>query len=200
MKILIAEDDWSLAQAYKDALESRNHEIVLTANGEECLKRYHERYQDEVHQHAHAHHSSHRVSESNKKTGNKSKEDHNKGKFGVPFAFDVVILDYIMPKKNGLQVAKEIFELNPDQRIIFASAYAKDTLIDSVRHLKRVVELLQKPFGLQQLIDTVEDKEAYEALNNLIVNIRSIKDPNPSNEEVKKLFENLRRIQKYRTY
>ncbi|MGI8833098.1 MAG: response regulator transcription factor, partial [Nitrososphaeraceae archaeon] len=27
--------------------------------------------------------------------------------------FDVVILDYKMPKKDGLQVAKEIFELEP---------------------------------------------------------------------------------------
>jgi hypothetical protein len=60
--------------------------------------------------------------------------------------------------------------------------------------------LLQKPFGLQQLIDTVEDQEAFEALNKLIVNIRSIKDPDASKEEVKRLFENLRRIQKYRTY
>jgi hypothetical protein len=63
-----------------------------------------------------------------------------------------------------------------------------------------VVELIQKPFGLQQLIDTVEDQEAFEALNKLIVNIRSIRDPDASKEEVKRLFENLRRIQKYRTY
>jgi hypothetical protein len=59
---------------------------------------------------------------------------------------------------------------------------------------------MQKPFGLQQLIDTVEDKEADEALNRLIANVRNIKDPNSTNEEVKKLFKNLRRIQKYRTY
>ena len=114
--------------------------------------------------------------------------------------FDVVILDYKMPKKDGLQVAKEIFELNPKQRVIFASAYVQDTLVDSVKHLKRVVELMQKPFGLQQLIDTVEDKESYEALNNLIVSIRNIKDLNPTNEEMQKLFQNVRRIQKYRTY
>ena len=91
-----------------------------------------------------------------------------------------------MPKKDGLQVAKEIFELNPKQRVIFASAYVQDTLVDSVKHLKRVVELMQKPFGLQQLIDTVEDKESYEALNNLIVSIRNIKDLNRTNEEMKK--------------
>ena len=60
--------------------------------------------------------------------------------------------------------------------------------------------MMQKPFRLQQLIDTVEDKEAYEALNNLIVSIRNIKDLNPTNEETQKRFQNVRRIQKYRTY
>ena len=40
MKILIAEDDTSIAEAYKDALETRNHEIIMTENGEECLKKY----------------------------------------------------------------------------------------------------------------------------------------------------------------
>ncbi|MDQ3967915.1 MAG: hypothetical protein M3275_05910 [Thermoproteota archaeon] len=37
----------------------------------------------------------------------------------------VVILDYKMPKKDGLRVAKEILDMNPEQRIIFASAYVE---------------------------------------------------------------------------
>ncbi len=189
MKILIAEDDSNLAQGYKDALESRNHEVILTANGEECLQKYAS--------------SQHRRKSSELET-EKKREDPPQNKESpkgrLNFHFDVVILDYKMPKKDGLQVAKEIFELNPNQRIIFASGYVQDTLIDSVKYLKRVVELMQKPFGLQQLIDTVEDKEVFEALNKLIVNIRNIKDPDPSNGEVKKLFDNLRKIQKYRTY
>ena len=123
--------------------------------------------------------SAHLAEQQNRK--NCGSDGHHKSNATVPF--DVVILDYKMPKKDGLQVAKEIFELNPKQRVIFASAYVQDTLVDSVKHLKRVVELMQKPFGLQQLIDTVEDKEAYEALNNLIVSIRNIKDLNPTNEE-----------------
>ena len=190
MKILIAEDDSHLAQGYKDALESRNHEVILTANGEECLEKY-------------ANEAQYKRRLSSLAADKKEKETSQnreflKGRSNLPF--DVVILDYKMPKKDGLQVAKEILDLNPDQRIIFASGYVKDTLIDSVKYLKRVVELMQKPFGLQQLIDTVEDQEAFEALNKLIVNIRSIQDPDASKGEVKRLFENLRRIQKYRTY
>jgi CheY-like chemotaxis protein len=173
MKILIAEDDTSIAEAYKDALETRNHEIILTENGEECLKKY----QTES---LTMQQSGYSAEQQNRK--NCGSYGRHKSNATVPF--DVVILDYKMPKKDGLQVAKEIFELNPKQRVIFASAYVQDTLVDSVKHLKRVVELMQKPFGLQQLIDTVEDKEAYEALNNLIVSIRNINDLNLTNQEI----------------
>jgi DNA-binding response OmpR family regulator len=38
MRILIAEDDIDVAESYKDALEARNHEVILAKNGEECLK------------------------------------------------------------------------------------------------------------------------------------------------------------------
>jgi hypothetical protein len=50
------------------------------------------------------------------------------------------------PKKDGLQIAKEILEINPEHRIIFASAYIKETLVESVKELKRVVELYKSPF------------------------------------------------------
>ena len=40
-----------------------------------------------------------------------------------------------------MEVAKEILAINPHQRIIFASAYVWETLIDSVKELKQIVEL-----------------------------------------------------------
>ena len=52
-------------------------------------------------------------------------------------SFDVVILDYKMPKRDGLEVAKEILEVNPEQWIIFTSAYVKKMLEESVEGLKR---------------------------------------------------------------
>jgi hypothetical protein len=39
-----------------------------------------------------------------------------------------------------MEVAKVILTINPDQRIIFGSAYVKETLENSVKDLKRVVE------------------------------------------------------------
>jgi response regulator RpfG family c-di-GMP phosphodiesterase len=107
-----------------------------------------------------------------------------------------------MPKKDGLEVAKEIFEINPEQRIIFASAYVKETLTESVKELKRVVELMQKPFSMSSLIDTVENKEAYEGLKSLMTTARHvIKDfENPSSNQIRELFEGLRKVQKFKGF
>jgi response regulator RpfG family c-di-GMP phosphodiesterase len=119
--------------------------------------------------------------------------------------FDVVVLDYKMPGKGGMEVAKEILTINPDQRIIFASAYVKETLKNSVKELKRVVELLQKPFEIKAFIDTIEDKRVYEELKKIMINIRAIDDDNTSSgqesrERMRDLFECLRKIQKNRTF
>jgi CheY-like chemotaxis protein len=49
--------------------------------------------------------------------------ERQKNRCGIPSPFDVVVLDYKMPSKDGMEVAKEILQINPYQRIIFASAY-----------------------------------------------------------------------------
>lgn len=69
--------------------------------------------------------------------------------------FDVVILDYRMPHKDGMMVAKQIRTISPDQRIIFASAYLKEALVDSMKDLHGV-EFIEKPFELEDFIETVE--------------------------------------------
>jgi CheY-like chemotaxis protein len=118
----------------------------------------------------------------------------------VSSPYDVVILDYKMPGMNGMDVAKEILAVNPNQRIIFGSAYVQETLQESVKQLKQIVELMQKPFTLNQLVDTVEDKEVYEELKNLNVDVNRIRASEPTHELVIDLLERLRRIQKNRTF
>jgi CheY-like chemotaxis protein len=174
MRILIAEDDAAISESYKDALESRNHFVVLARNGEECLEIY---------------------SEESKRgqTGvDKEREERS--------PFDAVILDYIMPRKDGMQVAKEILEMNSKQRIIFASAYVEETLEHAVKQLKQVVELMQKPFGADALITTIEDKEVYEGLSEIMLSMKHIKNESPSPKQLKSLLESLRKIQKGRTF
>jgi len=164
MNVLIAEDNKDTAIQYKIILEGRNHSVVLTGDGEECLKVYYDALKS-------------------------SKPSENP-------VFDVVLLDYRMPKRDGIEVAKEILSLNPKQRIIFASAYVKGTLIESVKHLKRAVELLQKPFELHTLIDSIEDKEIYTELERLNSNIEKIDDVDPTDERMTRLLEGLRTHQK----
>jgi DNA-binding NtrC family response regulator len=109
--------------------------------------------------------------------------------------FDVVVLDCKMPHINGIEVAKEILAVNPHQRIIFASAYIKDTVIDSIKNLKHVMmESVQKPFEMKRLIDLIEDKMVYQELKRLNVDIDIIKAVNPTHEQVSDLLERLRNI------
>jgi CheY-like chemotaxis protein len=141
MKILIAEDDKDTALSYKRALEERGHEVFVANNGEECLVLYNEELK-------------------------KATDESNPTDFVQPF--DVVLLDYKMPQIDGIEVAKEIQALNQYQRVIFASAYVKETLLDSVKQLRQSVELLQKPFGRDILIYTIEKKEIYSELQDLV--------------------------------
>ena len=171
LKVLIAEDEKDIARLYKMALEKRRHEVLVAYNGEDCLKIYHE--------------VSQRVRSRTYPTVN------------IQQPFDAVMLDYRMPKINGIEVAKEILAVNPHQRIIFASAYVKETLTDSIKELKQVVELMQKPFGEGALIDTIEDKDIYQRLQKFNVDIDVIKAINPTHEQIVDLLERLQRIQKH---
>lgn len=73
--------------------------------------------------------------------------------------YGLVILDYMMPKKDGLQVAKEMLSLCPTQRIIIASAFSSDNIAESLQTVKDTVEVLQKPFGLEELVRIVESRK-----------------------------------------
>ena len=73
--------------------------------------------------------------------------------------YDAIILDYNLPDRNGLEVAKEILAISPHQRIIFVSAYVKDTLSNTIEKLKMPVEVLQKPVSNDVLINTIEDRD-----------------------------------------
>jgi CheY-like chemotaxis protein len=171
MNILVAEDEKDIALLYRKVLESRNHQVVITSNGEECLKTYHDVFQEIT-----------------------SSCMSIMKNFQLPF--DVVLLDYKMPQINGLEVAKEILAVNSHQRIIFASAYVKEILESSIKQLKQLVELIQKPFTIMKLIDTIEDKEVYAELQKFNVDIDVIRALVPTHEQITDLLERLRKIQK----
>lgn len=201
MQILIAEDDHDIAALYKKALERRGHNVTITSNGETCLKRY----LDVLHQMTFGLSSSQNTMSERPVTATNQDPSLSThpvvvGSLSKSVPYDVVILDYSMPSINGMDAAKEILTINSHQRVIFASAYVKETLEHSIKELRQVVELIQKPFSLSELIDIVEDKEIYENLRTLNIDVELVKAANPTHEQILDLLERLKRIQKYRTF
>lgn len=169
-KILIAEDDEDTALTYEMALKDAGYEAKIVDNGEDCAKIYLEKFQE------------YRLLKSKKTAVHP---------YDQPF--EVVILDYRMPGMDGLQVAKEILTVNPRQRIIFASAYVKETLKDSVKGLKQVVELLQKPFSPQILVDTIRDKQVYKQLKRYKVDTKMLQKAELTHEQLMELLNIMKR-------
>jgi len=125
MKILVAEDTESFSLLYKASLESRGHEVEITNDGMECIYKY--------------------VDETKKL----SEIDNDEG------PYDLVILDHQMPRMKGLEVAKEILDIKPKQRILIVTAHVK-TMMEGVRKLGGKIEILSKPFPSLAMIRQVE--------------------------------------------
>jgi CheY-like chemotaxis protein len=168
MKILVAEDEQGISKTYQIMLEDKGHEVTLTSDGAECVIVY-------------------------GKALSKLADASEKYVASHP-PFDAVILDYRMPKMDGMEAAKAILEINPYQRIIFASAYVATTILESVKQLGVVVELLQKPFDLEVMVEIVEDKSVYEELKKINVNVKAIKELNPTHEQIRDLLQGLKKM------
>ena len=74
-----------------------------------------------------------------------------------PTSYDMVILDYSMPKMNGLEAAKEIFAKNKNQNICFISSFG-DELESKLADLGwgNRVQFVEKPFSSSSLVKKVE--------------------------------------------
>ena len=163
LSILVMEDDREIASLYRQILVSRGHKVTITRLGEECLQTYTDRLQESF--------------AKKPRTSNVQQ-------------FDVVILDYKMPDRDGLEVAKEILTINPHQRIIIASAYLMKTLIDGIMELSIPIEILEKPISNKMLIDTIEDTAIYKELRTLKIDIEPFK---LSHELLKKILDILKK-------
>jgi len=167
MKILIAEDEVGIAETYLVILEARGHDVTATSDGAECLKVY----KDTI----------------------AALDDDSEEYLSRNPPFDVVILDYRMPKMDGLEAAKFILEANKHQRIIFASSYVMSTLQESVKQLHAVVELLQKPFELEVMVDIIEDKTVNKELEKINENVKAMNEPD-SIEQLRELLQGLKKL------
>lgn len=66
--------------------------------------------------------------------------------------YDLIITDINMPKMNGINLAKEVLNINPDQDIIFVSAHNElDIFLEIIKI--NYVNILLKPIN----IDTIKN-------------------------------------------
>ncbi len=73
-----------------------------------------------------------------------------------PIIYDAIIIDHNMPLKNGAELAEEIRSINPEQTIVFATAYGNQLImgLDSFEN----VDIITKPLSIVNLIKLVEDR------------------------------------------
>ena len=70
---------------------------------------------------------------------------------------EVVIMDHRMPNKDGVETMKEILKIDPNAKIIFASA---DTAVRNDALDSGARSFLSKPFAMSDLLAGVEEMVA----------------------------------------
>jgi two-component system, chemotaxis family, chemotaxis protein CheY len=86
-------------------------------------------------------------------TANDGDEIVNQVLYGPEAAPDVILMDYRMPKMNGLEAAKKILRNRPQVKIIMSTAD------DSVKQeaISAGMTFLQKPFSLGELASAIRE-------------------------------------------
>lgn len=67
---------------------------------------------------------------------------------------DLAIIDMLMPRMSGLDVAAELARQDPNLKILYVSGHAESIAIDCIRR-RSPEHLLLKPFTEQSLVDRV---------------------------------------------
>ncbi len=73
----------------------------------------------------------------------------------MTYRIDMVLTDYIMPGKDGIELLKKIREKYGELPVIIMTAYGeKGMLIDAIRN--RCDGFIEKPFNVDQLINEIQ--------------------------------------------
>ncbi len=83
----------------------------------------------------------------------------NNGKDGLELAlnnnFDIILLDWMLPKLTGLEICKSFREKNTQTPIIFLTA--KDTVQETVEGLQAGAnDYIKKPFSFDELLERIK--------------------------------------------
>lgn len=92
------------------------------------------------------------------------------GEVGVQLALttlpDLVVIDMVMPKKNGIQAIKEIKSQNSDIKILVCSTLDDELLIQQAKEAG-ADEYLMKPFSKNQI---------YESLSRMFLDLGDLNE------------------------
>jgi hypothetical protein len=69
---------------------------------------------------------------------------------------DLVLLDVVMPKKNGQAVYDEIRQIRPDIKVLFISGYTQD-IISRKGVIEQNIDFIAKPVKPDELLTKVRD-------------------------------------------
>jgi two-component system response regulator ArlR len=83
----------------------------------------------------------------------------NNGKDGLELAlnnsFDIILLDWMLPKMTGLEICKNFREKNTETPIIFLTA--KDTVQETIEGLQAGAnDYIKKPFSFDELLERIK--------------------------------------------
>ncbi|MHB8702243.1 MAG: response regulator [Nitrososphaerales archaeon] len=110
-RILIAEDEESLAALYRVLLVKFGYEVLdIVKSGDEVLERF--------------------------------KQERP----------DIVIMDHRLDKRSGLDALREILKIDPQAKVIFASA--DDSVMEDVI-AAGATDYIGKPFSMQELVEVI---------------------------------------------
>jgi two-component system cell cycle sensor histidine kinase/response regulator CckA len=114
--LLIAEDDPSVRNLMRSALQGSGYSVIEASDGEEAIQKY---------------------------RGNRD-------------AIQLLILDVIMPRKNGREAYDEIRKTHPAVKALFTSGYTAD-IIHKKGFLEDGVNFISKPVSPNELIKKVKE-------------------------------------------
>lgn len=98
---------------------------------------------------------------------------------GSPFRFQIAVLDMQLPESSGLEVAKQLLDLDSHVNLVFITAYSEQSVHDIARALGRDEShfmFLKKPFELQEILQALlfiheklrREQWQLESLRNLV--------------------------------
>ncbi|HBL23116.1 MAG TPA: hypothetical protein DDZ40_03260 [Deltaproteobacteria bacterium] len=77
-------------------------------------------------------------------------------KFNLHGGIDLIIVDSVMPKKNGREVYEEIHRINPRIKVLFTSGYTKDIVLNKGIEDKEF-DFIAKPLLLDELLRKIRE-------------------------------------------